>query len=55
MNLLSKNILHRDLKPQNILLTDEFNIKLTDFGFAKQFDQNSLISTLLGDSNVYGT
>lgn len=46
--LLSKNILHRDLKPQNILLTDEFNIKLTDFGFAKQFDQNSLISTLCG-------
>ena len=46
--LLNKDILHRDLKPQNILLTNEFNIKITDFGFAKQIDKNSLITTLCG-------
>jgi len=46
--LLNKNILHRDLKPQNILLTNEYNIKITDFGFAKQIDKNSLITTLCG-------
>ena len=44
--LLSKDILHRDLKPQNILLTNEYNIKITDFGFAKQIDKNALINTL---------
>lgn len=46
--LLNKDILHRDLKPQNILLTNEYNIKITDFGFAKQIEKNSLITTLCG-------
>ena len=46
--LLNKDILHRDLKPQNILLTNEYNIKITDFGFAKQITKNTLITTLCG-------
>ena len=36
--LHSKNIIYRDLKPENILINKNGYLKLTDFGFAKQLD-----------------
>lgn len=36
----SKNIAHRDIKPDNIFLDQYDHIKIGDFGLSKQFDQN---------------
>lgn len=33
----SHNVLHRDLKPQNLLINDNGELKLADFGLARAY------------------
>ena len=39
-----KGVVHRDFKPENILLDQKLNIKITDFGFANYKSTNALQS-----------
>lgn len=43
-------VLHRDLKCENILLDEGINVKITDFGFAKQFNKSELCKTFCGSA-----
>ncbi|EAY05744.1 CAMK family protein kinase [Trichomonas vaginalis G3] len=44
----SKNIAHRDLKLENIYLTEDMDIRLGDFGFSHSTEKQALLSTSCG-------
>jgi len=43
-----QGVVHRDLKLENVLLDDHCHVKLSDFGFAREFERGGLLETFCG-------
>ena len=44
----NQGIIHRDVKPQNIIISTDGKVKLSDFGIAKAINSNTITANVMG-------
>lgn len=44
----NKHLIHRDIKPQNIIISTEGKVKVTDFGIARAASSNTISADVMG-------
>ncbi|MDD3183753.1 MAG: Stk1 family PASTA domain-containing Ser/Thr kinase [Anaerostipes sp.] len=47
----ANHTIHRDIKPQNIIISETGGVKVTDFGIAKVASSNTVTSTAIGSAH----
>lgn len=52
-HLHQQRIIHRDMKPQNVLVCAHGSIKVCDFGFARALSQKTLVLTSIKGTPIY--
>ena len=46
-----EGLIHRDVKPENVLVSPEGSVKITDFGLTRQVEDDSATLSLIGSAN----